>query len=325
MSNDKNPFAVAKATSQSTSLASAREESVIQSMMVVAKRFPRDERAAMDAILNACTRPSLASAALYTYARGGQDISGPSVRLAEAMAQAWGNIDCGVQEVEQRDGVSVMEAYAIDLQSNYRMAKRFTVAHERHTRSGARKLTDPRDIYEVGANQGARRMRACILAVIPGDVTEAAVNQCDATMAADADTSPAALAKLVKAFGELGVDKAAIEARIQRRMEAIRPAQVISLRKIYLSIRDGMSNPSDWFAVGAAASPLAPAADLDRTPEPPASKAGMARAMLTMACESLDSAELLDAIASLSDESAVALADEDLGPEEIAGRLGVAL
>ena len=97
------------------------------------------------------------------------------------------------------------------------------------------------------AHQGARRLRACILAVIPGDVIETAVQQCETTMKAKADTSPEAMQKLATAFGAYGVTKEQIEKRIQRRLDAIQPAQVVSLRKIYASLRDGMSSPADWF------------------------------------------------------------------------------
>src|SRR5262249_38347346 len=49
------------------------------------------------------------------------------------------------------------------------------------------------------------------------------------------------------AFAEFGVTAAQIETRIQRRLEAIRPAQVVGLRKVYNSLRDGMSVAADWF------------------------------------------------------------------------------
>jgi len=97
------------------------------------------------------------------------------------------------------------------------------------------------------ANQGARRLRAAILAIIPGDVVDAAVNECEATLKAKADTSPEALKKLVDAFAVLKVTKEQIEKRIQRHIDAITPAQIVNLKKVYLSIRDGMSAPADWF------------------------------------------------------------------------------
>jgi hypothetical protein len=47
----------------------AREAQEVQAMMIVAKRFPRDEKASIDRIMNACSRPSLAQTAVYQYAR----------------------------------------------------------------------------------------------------------------------------------------------------------------------------------------------------------------------------------------------------------------
>lgn len=220
----------------------------VQAAMTIAKRFPRNVKESLDRILNSCTRTALAEQALYTYSRGGTDISGPSIRLAEAVAQQWGNLQFGIRELEQRDGESTVEAFAWDLETNTRQVKVFQVPHTRYTKAkGNTPLSDPRDIYELVANQGARRLRACILGVIPGDVIDEAVKQCDATLSASADTSPEAQKKIIEAFAAYKVTKAQIEKRIQRRIDAITPAQVISLRKILLSIRDGMSGPEDWF------------------------------------------------------------------------------
>jgi hypothetical protein len=123
----------------------------------------------------------------------------------------------------------------------------FTVPHIRQTKQGRTTLTDPRDVYELVANQGARRLRACILAVIPGDVVEDAVVQCEETMRAEADLSPAGLKKILDAFAQYGITKAQIEKRIQREFSAIQPAQVVGLKKVYASLRDGMSAPLDHF------------------------------------------------------------------------------
>jgi hypothetical protein len=204
---------------------------------------------ANDQILNACMRPTLAEKALYTYSRGGQDVTGPSIRLAETLAQYWGNIQFGVRELEQGDGVSIVEAFAWDIETNVREVKIFQVAHERHTRKGVARLTDPRDIYELVANQGSRRLRACILGIIPGDVQEAAIDQCERTLEASADTSPDAQKALLERFAKFNITKNQIEKRIQRRIDAIQPAQVVDLRKVYCSLRDGMSKPEDWFEV----------------------------------------------------------------------------
>jgi hypothetical protein len=247
MPQELNPFQAQRALSHTTETGAARESSEVQAMMVIAKRFPRDPVQAVDRILQACTRQSLAEGALYSYNRGGSEITGPSIRLAEAMAQSWGNLQFGIRELDQRNGESTVEASAWDLETNTRQVKVFQVKHERHTRAGSKKLTDPRDIYELVANQGARRLRACILGVIPGDVTEAAVNQCEVTIAAKADTSPEAVKKMVDMFAKFSVTPEAIVKRLGNRLDAIRPAQILQLRKIFTSLRDGMSSPADWF------------------------------------------------------------------------------
>lgn len=237
--------AMAEATSQ-------RAVAEVQAAMVIAKRFPRDPIQAMDRILNACTRPSLAEAALYQYSKGGSDVSGPSIRLAEAIAQQWQNIQFGFTELNRgldHDGVafSEVEAYAWDLETNTKRPLVFRVRHWRDTKKGGYAIKDERDIYELVANQAQRRVRACILGVIPGDVVEAAANQCDITLKSKADTSPEAVQKMIAAFSAYGVTKEQIEARIQRRLESIQPAQIVSLKKVYASLRDGMSSPEDWF------------------------------------------------------------------------------
>jgi len=226
-----------------------REIAEIQAALIIAKRFQRNEREAMDRILRACTRPGLAEGALYSYSRGGSAITGPSIRLAEVAAQCWGNIQFGIRELEQRNGESTMQAYAWDLETNTKQEKKFQVSHLRHTKKGRYTLEDPRDIYELTANQGARRLRACILSIIPGDVIEAAIQQCEQTLKTTADTGPEAIKKMLAAFEKFHVSKAQIEQRIQCRIEAIRPAQMIQLKKIYASLRDGMSEVNDWFEV----------------------------------------------------------------------------
>lgn len=229
-------------------VAQQREIAEVQSKMIVARMNPRNEKKALDRILQACTRQNLAEKALYSYNRGGTDVSGPSIRLAEAIAQSWQNLDFGIRELEQRDSESTVEAYAWDMENNVSQRKTFQVPHIRYSRSkGNTKLSDPRDIYEMVANQGARRMRACIIGIIPGDVIDSAVKQCEETLKAKVKVTPELIQSLIQKFEEFNVTREMLEARIQRHIEAITPALVIQLGKIYNSLKDGMSAVGDWF------------------------------------------------------------------------------
>ena len=248
-----NPFedgrsgATAMTTPVTQATESSRAVAEVQAALFIARTNPRDQKRAMDRILNACCRPSLAESAIYAYARGGSSITGPSIRLAEAVAQQWGNMQFGIRELSNQGGKSEVQAFAWDVETNTRREITFTVPHIRHTKKGSYKLEDPRDIYELVANQGARRLRACILAVVPGDVVEAAVNQCQITLQSHTDVTAEGIKKLIEAFEPMGVTKTQIEKFCQCRAEAIKPAQIVRLRSIYTSLRDGMSSPSDWF------------------------------------------------------------------------------
>ncbi|WP_322092783.1 hypothetical protein [Paraburkholderia bannensis] len=235
----------------------SRELAEVQVLYQAAQLFPRDPVKAMDRIINAFTRTTLAEKSQYQFARGGTDIRGPSIRALEAIAAEWENIDAAWRErsrgIDAR-GIpfSEVEAVAVDTQSRTRKRIAFIVPHWRDTRQGGYLLKDERDIYELCANQAQRRVRACLEAVIPGDVIDAAMAQADATLKAKADTSPEAMAKMIEAFSPFGVTKEHIEKRIQRRLDAITPAQVVSLKRIYASLRDGMSDPSEWFETASA-------------------------------------------------------------------------
>lgn len=253
----ENPFALSGRSEQPQrsmiDTASTRQAQEVQAAMVIAKKFPRDQVRAFDRIMAACSRPSLAEEAQYAYPRGGETVTGPSIRLAECLAQNWGNLDFGIIELEQKAGESIVMAYAWDLETNTRQTKVFTVPHERHKKGGqVTKLTDPRDIYEMTANQGARRLRACILGVIPGDLVEAAVSECDKTLRKQ-NKEPLIdrVRKMVPAFGELGVTATMIEKRLRKKLEAITEPEFIQLKKIYVSIRDGMGKRDDYFEAAA--------------------------------------------------------------------------
>ncbi len=257
--NDRttNPFALAEHHQASPGGALAqsvqsREVAETQALYLMAAMNPRDPVKAMDRILNACTRPTLAEKSTYEYSRGGSDVTGPSIRLAETISQEWGNFESGFREVGrgvEPDGVGYSDvlAYAIDLQTRATKRISFRVRHWRDTKKGGYALRDERDIYELVANLASRRVRNCILSIIPGDVVEAALSQCGLTLRTKVDTSAEAIARMVDAFAQLGVSKAQIEKRIQRRLDSIQPGQIVQLRRIYTSLQDDMSRPEDWF------------------------------------------------------------------------------
>lgn len=229
--------------------AKSREMAEVQSQIFLAKQFPRDEYQAEMKVLNACKRLSLAETALYEYHRGGQKVTGPSIRLAETVARYWGNINYGIKEVEQKDGVSTVIAYAWDMETNTRQEKVFQVKHERYAKGKMNKLTDPRDVYELVANNGARRLRACILGVIPGDVIDNAVEQCKRTMQNGYEEP--LKDRIIKGLNYLkenyGITQAMVEDRFGYNLESFTEQDFQKLRSISSSLKDGMAKREDFF------------------------------------------------------------------------------
>lgn len=225
----------------------AREVATVQGQILIAKRFPRDVDISLQKIERACSRTRLASLAIYQYQRGGTDITGPSIRLAEAVASSWGNVKYGFDVMESNTLSNKVRAYAYDMESNVQAERIFSVSNMRVTRIGQHQMTDPRDIYENIANNASRRIRACILEIIPADVIEYAMECCDKTIKQNVKITPENLDKLCAAFAEYGVTKIQIEAKIQRNLSSIGTAQYIQLRNIYTSLKDGIAKSEDFF------------------------------------------------------------------------------
>lgn len=224
----------------------------IKGAISVARDFPRDEATSLARIIHSCANKGLASKAIWAFPRGGQKLSGPSIRLAEAIAQRWTNLDFGVREIEQRDGFSVVEAYCWDLETNVKQTRTFTVKHERLANKKVQKLTDPRDIYEHIANYAARRMRACILAVVPKEITDRAVEECRRVMLAQSkDERPLneRIATMLAEFEKVAVRQELIEKRLGHDAKFINEEELQDLREIFTSMKDGATKRGDWFDV----------------------------------------------------------------------------
>lgn len=228
---------------------SSREMEEVKGAIFLAKQFPRNYFEAEKRILDACKRPSLAATSMYSYPRGGSKVTGPSIRMAEVLAQNWGNLSYGIKELEQRDGESVAMAYCWDLETNVRQEKVFAVKHVRSARGSLNKLTDPRDIYEKVANDGARRLRACILGVIPGDVVEMAIKECEKTLSGQ-NQGPLKdrITQALNMFKEkYKVTTEMVETKFGYNIGSFTEIDLVELGKIFNSLKDGMSKVEDWF------------------------------------------------------------------------------
>lgn len=263
----------------------AAATSVLASIWV-AKQFPRNLAEVTARMSQACSRLSLAQSATYAFPRGGTTVEGPSIRLAEALISAWGNAEAGWREVARHwdpqgaDGlgcnVSECVAFCFDKETNVRREIAFTVNHTRdksEVDSRGRKtgkmlrvpLDSERDVYELCANMASRRIRACILQVLPGWLVDEAL-EVTAKAIKEGDTRPLAdVARSMEAkFLELGVTRDQLVANLGHSIEEITRQDVVRLGKIYNSIKEGMVYVKEVFPP-VAKKPDIPAEPLDPT------------------------------------------------------------
>lgn len=244
------PAAAPARVGQGTAVEQSRAVAEVQAAIVVAQQCPRDINAAIAEMRQSCTQPYLAEKAFFRFPRAGQTVSGPSVHLARELARCWGNVQYGLAELRRDDeyGESEMQAFAWDVQKNSRNSSTFIVPHKRDQKGGPKQLTDMRDIYENNANNGARRVREAIFAILPPWFVEEAKELCGRTLR-DGGGKPLNLriADAIKAFEGLGVTSDRIEAKLSRPSGKWTEHDVAQLLVIFRSVQQGEVSAEDEF------------------------------------------------------------------------------
>lgn len=226
----------------------ARAIGEVQAALVVARANPRNEEMAKAKLLKACERLGLAEKARFRYTRAGREISGRSIRLAEAAARFWGNLQYGFRELSREGDVSEVIAAAWDLETNVKVERRFTVKLIRDTKHGAKALTSERDRYEVMASQAQRRVRSCIEELIDQDILDEAEQVCIKTFQAYYGANPDERRKqILEAFGKLNITQQQLEQNLGHPFSELTAAEAVRLREIYNSISQGLAESGEFF------------------------------------------------------------------------------
>jgi hypothetical protein len=235
------------AVSQATAVEQSRAIAEVQAAVIVAQSVPRDIERAYAEMRETTGRLATANKAFYSVPNRG---AGPSVHLARELARIWGNLDYGVKELRRDDdaGISEVEAFAWDMQTNVRSRRLFVVPHERMKKGKREPLTDLGDIYLNNQNVGARAVRECIFTVLPAALTDEAEDNCRATLEkGDGVPLDQRIANMVAAFQAEGVSAARLEKRIGRKRGQWTPADLAQMGVTFQSIRRGDTTIADEF------------------------------------------------------------------------------
>lgn len=261
-------FAAPKANDAVAMVFQTREMVETLGMMQMARMNPREVAVVRKRLLDAASDEKLAVAAKYIYAKGGTEVTGLSIRAAETMARAVGNIDFGCRELEETADEKIVQAYCWDMERNTRNAEVFRVpkARSKGVWDGGRRvgtqierITDQREIDEMTRSRGSRIKRGCILATIDVNFQEEFADACDATLAKKVEKIAEKKGGMVSAINGMldalkdkyGVTKEQVAFRFQKKrpedLANLDNRQFVMLLRILTGLKDGIATPADYF------------------------------------------------------------------------------
>lgn len=250
---------------QTTAVEQARAVAEVQAAVVSARNFPRDLDRATAEMRKSCGLLAMAERALYRVPSRGE---GPSVHLARELARIWGNIQYGVHELrrDDRSGMSEVQAFAWDTETNARSTRTFQVPHQRMVKGARKDLNDLGDVYLNNQNVGARAVRECIFTVLPIWFTDEAEKLCRHTLKhGEGEPIKDRVSKAINAFGGVGVTKPQLEAKLGKDTDKWDEQDVASLLVTYQSIQRGEITVDEEFG---APRPRATAGDFKTNEQP---------------------------------------------------------
>ena len=218
----------------------------IDIQITTAKRYPRSVKAFLHDALNMATLDvDTAQACFYALPRDGKRISGPSARLAEIVASAWGHMRVEGRVIEIGTEFVTARGTAWDLERNMAMA---VEVRRRITTKAGRRYSD--DMIGVTANAAiAIAVRNAVFKVVPSAYTRAIYGRCLDVAAGDARTLVARRERALKRFADLGVSEERVLATLQvRGIDDIGLDELVTLTGVLTAIRDGDTTPEEAFA-----------------------------------------------------------------------------
>jgi hypothetical protein len=253
------PSAPVRIVETNTAAAAAREKAAIEARALVAMHRPRNFETSRLRLLTACKRPGFALVARYAKPIGGnKTVDGLSVRFAEEARVLWGNMAVDAFVAFDDEERRVYRVVGSDLETNAHEGVDVVIekfVERRQPRQGqevirSRTNSSGQVVYLIRATEDdllvkvnaliAKARRNVILSLIPGDVKEECEALCiDTVRRKDAEDPEAAKRAVLGSFFELGVTPDQVAQFLGHSPEALNPAEIHLLRKIYQGIRDG--------------------------------------------------------------------------------------
>lgn len=180
----------------------ARSEVMVQ--LDAAHRYARSiKRFMQHAISLATVNVATAESCMYALPRSGKMISGPSVRLAEIVASAYGNLHIGARIVDIGDAHVTAQGVAWDLETNLRI----TVEIKRKITGKTGQRFNDDMINVTCAAACAIALRNATFSVVPRAYVNQVYDRCKAVAIGKAETLTGRRDDVLARLAKMGADK----------------------------------------------------------------------------------------------------------------------
>lgn len=223
-------------------VAEALQRADVDMQIQTARRFPRDIRRSIERCKELATLDApTAQACSYALKRKGKDgrptfINGPSVRLAEIIVSAWGNIRAQTRILDVGTKDVTAQAVCHDLESNVAIAKE--VKRRITTRDG-RRYGD--DMIMMTCNAAASiALRNAIFAVIPKAYWQPVWDGAQNASFGDDKPIEERRSAMLEAFKGLGMSVDQVLSVVKRdKLDDVDIEDIKNLGGVFTSLRDG--------------------------------------------------------------------------------------
>lgn len=255
---------------------SAINKSEVDIQVSTAKAYPRDVEQSLNRIkLLATIDNETAENCFYALKRGDTFIEGPSVRLAEIIGCAWGNLRVQARIIGNDGKFITAQGIAHDLETNF--AASVEVKRRITDRNGC---TFNEDMQVVTGNAAASiAFRNALLKVVPSAVTHRIVAEIRQVAKGNALSLEQRVANMLKWFESVGVTRQQVLAHIGvAGADKITEEQADYLRGLAVALKEGSTTVKDTFGEGAKTQSEAQAAAAQKAVEEAQRKAAEAMA-----------------------------------------------
>lgn len=177
------------------------ERGQVEVQMEFARRYPRSVvQAKREALELATLDRKTAMSMFYSLPRGGKKIEGPSVRLAEIVANAWGHMRVATRDLDVEDKVVRVQALCWDIQKNVAVSVEAT---RKITRADGSRYNDDMIAMTMSAARSVA-FRNAVFKVVPLSHVKDVYDRAKLVALGEGKTMEERRKNVLKEFAEVG-------------------------------------------------------------------------------------------------------------------------